>query len=85
LDIEDLIRAGVVDASPVVYEDFLPVSAAGVFQSNLGEGTASPYSARAEQDAFESALGATVADPFELYNRIQASSLDAVRHALGLR
>ncbi len=31
----DLISQGVVRIEPIVYEDFLPVSAAGIFQSNL--------------------------------------------------
>ncbi|WP_310657066.1 2-oxoadipate dioxygenase/decarboxylase family protein, partial [Acinetobacter baumannii] len=26
-------------AQPIIYEDFLPVSAAGIFQSNLGNET----------------------------------------------
>lgn len=32
---EALIEAGLVQATPLIYEDFLPVSAAGIFQSNL--------------------------------------------------
>lgn len=32
-DIEALIGAGLVQFDPIVYEDFLPVSAAGIFQS----------------------------------------------------
>lgn len=34
---EDLIRIGKVGYEPIVYEDFLPASAAGIFQSNLVE------------------------------------------------
>ncbi len=34
--LQALIAAGHVDVEPLVYEDFLPVSAAGIFQSNLG-------------------------------------------------
>ncbi|EEU44593.1 uncharacterized protein NECHADRAFT_48843 [Fusarium vanettenii 77-13-4] len=33
--LEQLILDGVVQASPITYEDFLPFSAAGIFQSNL--------------------------------------------------
>lgn len=33
--LEQLIQGGVVEASPITYEDFLPFSAAGIFQSNL--------------------------------------------------
>lgn len=81
-DLEALISAGVVTASPIIYEDFLPVSAAGVFQSNLGGTEQKAYSASAEQAAFEASLGATVADPFELYETTQAESVAAV-HAVG--
>src|SRR5699024_3696489 len=38
--VEQLLDAGVLTAQPIVYEDFLPRSAAGIFQSNLkDEGT----------------------------------------------
>lgn len=33
--IEELMKGGVVKCDPIVYEDFLPISAAGIFQSNL--------------------------------------------------
>ncbi|KAH6959908.1 hypothetical protein BKA56DRAFT_637393 [Ilyonectria sp. MPI-CAGE-AT-0026] len=33
--LDELISEGVVEASPITYEDFLPFSAAGIFQSNL--------------------------------------------------
>ena len=32
-----LIADGFLRADPIVYEDFLPVSAAGIFQSNLDD------------------------------------------------
>jgi uncharacterized glyoxalase superfamily metalloenzyme YdcJ len=35
-DPQPLIERGWVVAQPITYEDFLPVSAAGIFQSNLG-------------------------------------------------
>jgi len=82
-DLETLVARGIVEASPVIYEDFLPVSAAGVFQSNLGGTERRSYSASAAQDAFEDALGASVADPFTLYDAIQASSIASIRAALG--
>ncbi|MGO3082778.1 MAG: 2-oxoadipate dioxygenase/decarboxylase family protein, partial [Psychrobacter celer] len=33
--ITDLLEQGMIRLEPIVYEDFLPVSAAGIFQSNL--------------------------------------------------
>jgi uncharacterized glyoxalase superfamily metalloenzyme YdcJ len=82
-DLEALIATGIVEASPVIYEDFLPVSAAGVFQSNLGGTEQKSYSASAAQTAFEDALGAPVGDPFELYEAVEATSVASVRAALG--
>ena len=78
-DLETLVARGIVAASPVIYEDFLPVSAAGVFQSNLGGTEQRSYSASAAQAAFEDALGANVADPFTLYEAIEASSIASIR------
>ena len=38
--LRELVEAGVLVPEPIVYEDFLPRSAAGIFQSNLtDEGT----------------------------------------------
>lgn len=37
LSIDHLVRSGAVGFSPITYEDFLPASAAGIFQSNLDE------------------------------------------------
>ena len=55
-----------------MYEDFLPVSAAGIFQSNLSGETRHDYAGASSQAAFEAALGRTVIDPFDLYEAIEA-------------
>ena len=78
LPAEVLIERGLASADPIVYEDFLPVSAAGIFQSNLGGGEQRAYSQQANQAAFEAALGATVGDAFALYAAIEQASLDAL-------
>jgi len=53
---------------PLTYEDFLPVSAAGIFKSNLREtGSVAAQTATGSQTAFETALGRPVLDMFELY------------------
>ncbi|MCL7715488.1 2-oxoadipate dioxygenase/decarboxylase HglS [Stenotrophomonas mori] len=75
LPAEVLIERGLAHAEPIIYEDFLPVSAAGIFQSNLGGEEQRAYAARANRDAFEQALGAPVADEFAIYERLQAQSL----------
>ena len=76
-DVETLLQAGALIADPQIYEDFLPVSAAGIFRSNLG-GEASPvFKENPNQAALEQALGTGVADPFELYAQIESESLQA--------
>ncbi|MES2784347.1 MAG: DUF1338 family protein [Pseudomonadota bacterium] len=71
------VREGQIHVQPLVYEDFLPVSAAGIFQSNLGEGGAVAYSAASARDAFEQALGCAVIDEMALYAKESAASLSA--------
>lgn len=74
-ELETAIADGRVTVTPIVYEDFLPVSAAGIFQSNLGESGGQNFAANANQAAFEKALGATVIDEFQLYQQLQDASL----------
>ncbi len=76
--VDALIAAGLVTADPIVYEDFLPVSAAGIFQSNLGGGEQRAYAAQANRGAFEAALGMPVHDEFAVYARIERDSLAAL-------
>jgi uncharacterized glyoxalase superfamily metalloenzyme YdcJ len=77
-----LTDAGLVSAQPIVYEDFLPVSAAGIFQSNLGSAASPRYSGASARGAFELALGCPVLDEFSLYEEEQAASLRALRSSL---
>ena len=74
--IEALIEQGVLIATPMTYEDFLPVSAAGIFQSNLNNGMRDQYVSQSRQDLFEQALGEAVIDEIELYERRQQASLE---------
>ncbi|WP_136247134.1 2-oxoadipate dioxygenase/decarboxylase HglS [Halomonas borealis] len=82
-DLEALIERGLVSARPITYEDFLPVSAAGIFQSNLGEGGGAAYAGNANREALEAALGVPVTDELALYAERQRASQAAVREALG--
>ncbi|MBE7213136.1 MAG: DUF1338 family protein, partial [Gluconacetobacter diazotrophicus] len=70
---------------PLVYEDFLPVSAAGIFRSNLaapglggdrqgGDRQGGDGMAPGERGAFEAALGAPVLDEMALYARDAAGT-----------
>ncbi|MEG0248132.1 MAG: DUF1338 family protein, partial [Pseudomonas sp.] len=81
--LQGLIDAGHVHFEALVYEDFLPVSAAGIFQSNLGDEAQSEYGSNANRDAFELALGKSVQDELELYAQSQQRSLQACAQALG--
>lgn len=74
-DVEALLADGHLTAEPIVYEDFLPVSAAGIFQSNLGDETQKNFAAHASRDAFCRDLGAEIADEIALYTRMEADSL----------
>ncbi|MDA8479011.1 VOC family protein [Citrobacter sp. Awk 4] len=73
-DPQPLIERGWVVAQPITYEDFLPVSAAGIFQSNLGNETQARSHGNASRDAFEQALGCPVYDEFVLYQEAEERS-----------
>lgn len=85
-DLAGLLDRGWVRADPIVYEDFLPASAAGIFQSNLsGAGsrnTAHPGTAH-DRAWLSDAVGREVLDPFALYAQQQRHSLDQVHRTLG--
>ncbi|WP_144244243.1 2-oxoadipate dioxygenase/decarboxylase HglS [Nitrincola sp. A-D6] len=74
--LEQLIDDGLVLAEPIIYEDFLPVSAAGIFQSNLGDEDKALQAGQGNQDAFEDALGTAVLDPFQRYADLEQESLN---------
>ncbi|KOC89247.1 2-oxoadipate dioxygenase/decarboxylase HglS [Winslowiella iniecta] len=73
-DIESLLTQGLLKADPIIYEDFLPVSAAGIFQSNLGSESKARSQGQASRQQFEQALGAQVYDEIELYAQRERSS-----------
>ena len=73
-DPQPLIERGWLIAQPIIYEDFLPVSAAGIFQSNLGNETQARSHGNASRDAFETALGCPVLDEFMLYQQAEERS-----------
>jgi len=72
---------------PIVYEDFLPRSAAGIFQSNLtsdGAKDASQEGTDRDADWMAGALGRDLNDPFDLYADQVARSLTAAAETLGV-
>ncbi|MGI4745043.1 MAG: 2-oxoadipate dioxygenase/decarboxylase family protein [Janthinobacterium lividum] len=70
-DLETMRAAGLAffrsgTADPILYEDFLPVSAAGIFRSNLGSGAAETLAA-SSREALETALQSPTLDEMTLY------------------
>jgi uncharacterized glyoxalase superfamily metalloenzyme YdcJ len=83
----DPAGSGAVRREPVVYEDFLPRSAAGIFQSNLtsdGAKDASQEGTDRDADWMAGALGRDLNDPFDLYADQVARSLAAAAETLGV-
>ncbi len=77
-----LIEQGYVRIEPMVYEDFLPVSAAGIFQSNLQDGEQKQYQGSSNQQRFEGDLGCPVNDLTHWYESAQQHSINLCLAAL---
>jgi len=77
-----LLDSGALTISPIIYEDFLPVSAAGIFQSNLGDEARTDSQVASNRSSFEAALGKRVTDEFALYEAMQAASYTAAMELL---
>ncbi|MGL6235342.1 MAG: 2-oxoadipate dioxygenase/decarboxylase [Segniliparus sp.] len=80
------VENGAARAVPIVYEDFLPRSAAGIFQSNLDEEASAPSlppEADYNQDWLSGAIGRDILDPYELYRAQERASREAVAAELG--
>ncbi len=73
--IEALIETGALVYSTQTYEDFLPVSAAGIFHSNLDINAESKYANKANKENFEKALGSKVISEMALYKEVEEQSL----------
>ena len=77
-NLENLIRDGLVDYIPITYEDFLPVSAAGIFSSNASDHDTKDMFKSSSQEDFEKALGHETLSEFDLYETIEKESIDKV-------
>ena len=80
--VDVLLAHGLLSTRPLTYEDFLPVSAAGIFQSNLGEGGPGHYQAAPSRQAFEAAMGRPLLDEQDWYAAQSEASLHAARQQL---
>ncbi|KAI6355984.1 hypothetical protein MCOR25_008030 [Pyricularia grisea] len=80
-EVERLVDQGFLERVPITYEDFLPFSAAGIFQSNLPQdGKNDPAEKeviRASPDhvGMEKSLGSAIINPDSLYEEVQRKSL----------
>jgi uncharacterized glyoxalase superfamily metalloenzyme YdcJ len=86
-DLSALVRAGVLHPDPIVYEDFLPRSAAGIFASNLtAGGSVDSDQGGAERDAgwMADRIGAMVNVPEDIYAEEAAASLHTARQVLDI-
>ena len=79
---EELAAAGLAyyhggdPAKPVVYEDFLPASAAGIFRSNLDTDTQAAEAADNSEYSvawLAGQIGHHIHDPYELYEKVASS------------
>ncbi len=85
-DLGALLADGWLRAEPIVYEDFLPRSAAGIFASNLdleGSGDSSREGTHRDLDWLAAVMGRPVHDPDDLYRAQGAPTLRAALAALG--
>lgn len=85
-DLRELVRAGVVRVDGLRYEDFLPVSAAGIFASNLNQyGTKSTATVRPTytQAMLEDIMGKRIVDANAIYRAMEARSILDTHNALG--
>jgi uncharacterized glyoxalase superfamily metalloenzyme YdcJ len=89
--LRDLVDRGWAEARPVVYEDFLPRSAAGIFASNLSADGgkdaapgAEPGAAHRDAAWLAGAIGRDVLAPEDLYGRESRDSVAVIESALGI-
>jgi uncharacterized glyoxalase superfamily metalloenzyme YdcJ len=88
IHIDQLLALGVVDYEPIIYEDFLPFSAAGIFKSNLSDQPEKPLAKKSDANAqleLEDALGCKILDSFDIYDRLQKESIYECAHILDLK
>lgn len=85
--LKDLITSGILEPQPIVYEDFLPRSAAGIFKSNLtddGSRNDQQDGVYYDMQKLSDLIGVEIHDPMELYAKQQDDSLRAAELALDL-
>lgn len=87
MTLAQLLETNIIEYDPIIYEDFLPLSAGGIFNSNLGSTSQSEQlvmEADADLDGFQRMLGTSIMDEFHLYTNMQQDSLENCRKQLEL-
>lgn len=83
----DLVGSGTVALKPIVYEDFLPRSAAGIFQSNLraaGRRDDEQEGTLYDMERLAEIIDLPIQDPVDLYRAQQDASLAELEQQLGV-
>lgn len=87
-NLRTLVSSGLLACRPITYEDFLPFSAAGIFQSNLCSNKQAKESkhtvARPDQGGFEHALGTNLISADDLYLQMEMDSIRQCAVSLGI-
>lgn len=86
-DVRTLMREGLLRCRGLRYEDFLPISAAGIFASNLDQyGTDSTARQRPtySREQFEGIIGRSIIDSDTAYQNMQSGSLLSSFRSLGV-
>ncbi|KAL3256238.1 hypothetical protein ABHI18_007728 [Aspergillus niger] len=88
VSLSQLLEDQILEFEPITYEDFLPLSAGGIFNSNLGNTSQSKrliMEADADLDGFQQMMGTPTVDEISLYEQMQKDSLESCRAELGLK
>lgn len=86
-DLLELVRLGLVAVEGIRYEDFLPVSAAGIFASNLSQYGTKATAANPPvftRQRLEAIIGRPIIDADAEYARRERESIERVSKALGV-
>ncbi|ETS84094.1 hypothetical protein PFICI_02119 [Pestalotiopsis fici W106-1] len=90
MTVDDLIQQGSICYEPMTYEDFLPLSAAGIFRSNLRKTSSQDDSSGQEdmsgasRDALQASLGMPILDEIQTYEKLQKESLIGCKKYFGI-
>lgn len=89
MTVDDLIQQGLICYEPMTYEDFLPLSAAGIFRSNLKTSTQDnsclEEASGASRGKLQESLGMPILDEIQTYEKLQKASLVECKKYFGIQ